>query len=622
MTKALTVPLAALGALSVKTSSDFDQAMTHSLVRFGDLSEGMRAKFEANARAIALNSTSSATELAEAYGMMADAGMKPKNALTDLAYIQQFATRNSLTLERATAFLTDSMSELGLESNNPQTQLKNMTKLGDQMTRTTEMAGVSIEELSKSLEKHGGSAMRRFNISTEEGLGLLAAFAAQGVKAGQGGQYLADHLGHRKLGQRRGLAEDAEMILTRNAAFAKRVEEQLKSKSTEGLVSRENIAMLKNFNDQMTILWHNIQDAGIEVGRVLTPALDWLNKKLIEVLKWWRGLSETTKTWVVWIGFALGVIGPFLTGLGLIFGLVTWINWTFMFWIGLITLTSFALLGLIDVFLQMTAGINIGFVDMIGAFRVGGYQISTWLASGFFEAALAWEMASTWIEGGLMQLEKAFADGAGIIYRMMLQVIKSIVGNWLMGLTKLAGALDSWIATLNTLLKPFGVSFAAGFAASMKKVTDVAMSYFDSRIDSSLKDATKRHEQFYKDIDEMQKKSAKNKKDYWTSLRGVFADDTQDQKAKENKEKGKPESPFYMGPNEPDDYDPGNKSLGDQKKQEFSVTSLRRFNLSHTGDGLSSGAVKKQQVEAKGVEHRLDKIHEQMRNQGTGATLR
>ncbi|KKL12515.1 hypothetical protein LCGC14_2535020, partial [marine sediment metagenome] len=73
--------LAAVGAISIKTFGDFDAAMTQSLAIMGDVSDVMRTDMSDAARKVALTTTFSAEEAAEAYFFLASAGMSAQQSL-------------------------------------------------------------------------------------------------------------------------------------------------------------------------------------------------------------------------------------------------------------------------------------------------------------------------------------------------------------------------------------------------------------------------------------------------------------------------------------------------------------------------------------------------------------
>lgn len=320
MTKAITIPLVALGTFAVKTAAEFDHAMNRAYATFGNVSDALKARMEQNARSIAKDSVTSALDLAKAYTDLAHAGFNAGQAVDALGTVEKFAVANSLSMGEAISTLGDAQRTLGLKSNDSATNLLNLTKLANEMTFVTTRTGVSIEELAKSLDKHGGSAARRFKIPLEETLALLAGFAEGGAKAGQAGQYLADLLGSRRLGTRVGTSGDALNVLQKNLQFVKDMKTELEKISTGSIDVTGGIKTktLDDFMGRWEKIGNRFRDIGIDVGRILEPAMDKLANVLERGIAWWDKQSASTKFWTVTIAVAVASIGPLVVGLATI----------------------------------------------------------------------------------------------------------------------------------------------------------------------------------------------------------------------------------------------------------------------------------------------------------------
>ena len=67
LTMGLTAPIIGIGVVAAKTFGDFDAAMTQSLAIMGDVEDEMRTEMAQAAREVALVTTFSAEEAAQAY---------------------------------------------------------------------------------------------------------------------------------------------------------------------------------------------------------------------------------------------------------------------------------------------------------------------------------------------------------------------------------------------------------------------------------------------------------------------------------------------------------------------------------------------------------------------------
>ena len=90
-------------------------------------------------------------------------------------------------MARATDLLTDAQSALGKTVKDPIRNIKNMTLLGDQLVKANTLANASVEQFSESLTNKAAAAMRLLNITTAEGIAVLATFADQGIKGAEAG---------------------------------------------------------------------------------------------------------------------------------------------------------------------------------------------------------------------------------------------------------------------------------------------------------------------------------------------------------------------------------------------------------------------------------------------------
>lgn len=186
--------MAGFAVASVKMAGDFDAAMTQSLAIMGDVSDAMRKDMADAAREMALVTTFSAKEAADAYYFLASAGMDAQQSMEALPVVAQFAQAGMFDLAKATDLLTDAQSALGLASEDTAENMKNMTYVGDILVKMAQKANASVEQFAISLTQKGASALKGASKSLEEGAGMLAYWADQGLKAEAAGNALAGTL--------------------------------------------------------------------------------------------------------------------------------------------------------------------------------------------------------------------------------------------------------------------------------------------------------------------------------------------------------------------------------------------------------------------------------------------
>ncbi|KKL63122.1 hypothetical protein LCGC14_2178230, partial [marine sediment metagenome] len=191
MSMKLTLPIVAVGAVSIKAFADFDDAMVQSIAIMGDVSDAMRHKMEEAAKDVARTTTFSAKKAAESYFFLASAGLDAKQSIAALPQVAIFAQAGMFNMATATDLATDAQSALGLTVDDAQQNLINLTRVTDVLVKANTLANASVIQFSESLTREAGAALKVFKIDIEEGVAVLAAFADQGVKAQLSGTGLA-----------------------------------------------------------------------------------------------------------------------------------------------------------------------------------------------------------------------------------------------------------------------------------------------------------------------------------------------------------------------------------------------------------------------------------------------
>lgn len=654
MTAAVTIPLTALGAASVKAFADFDDAMTKSVSIMGKVSAEQRKELEDTARSISRSTATSAAKLAEGLQFLASAGLDVKQSMTALPVVERFATAGAFDLARATELLADSQSALGLASKDATQHMQNMVRVSDVLVQAGNISNGSQEQFATALTNKAGAALRLLNKDLEEGVAVLAAFADQGVKgesAGTALQIVLRDLQVAALGQPEawsafGMAvydasgkmlpiadivgqlesrftkmsdaqkkQAAEMLGFQERSFAsmqqlmgssQKIREYEKALRSAGGATQEvaNVQM-QSFSSQMAILKNNVVDVGISIGQVLVPWIQKLTVYVQEATAWWRALDVETQKFLV-LGLALvAVIGP---GLLLIGKVVAFIVGLFTGWVGIIMLVGTAVALVTDMVLQMTGKGNLGILDMINNFRIGGYKIATWMTATWLMVFQSFDWVKTKILQGWEAMKLAGAELSNFLEKTFLKAARTVV---------------------NALLK---IADAMTFGLMGKKIDELqkqADQHFDKKDSARRASLLEAHASAAKNTFGLEGAHEKQKAIYESAIRDVFAEDLKTQEKTVAEKTVMPTLPGMTLPNvtlpSMDKFElpklPSESKAAGAGRQDasFSTVSLRRFALD--GPGGLSRPTAKQEVRAQGVESRLDTLIDLERNKNSNVAV-
>lgn len=169
----------------------FDQKMNESLAIMGDVSLGMRNEMEKTARTVSEDLNIAVDKAAESYYFLASAGMDARQSIEAMPAVAEFAKAGMFDMATATDLATDAQSALGLASDNSAENLENMRRVTDVLVNTNQDANASVQQFAEALTNKGATALRNVNKEIEEGAGVLAAYADQGIKGRRAGEYLS-----------------------------------------------------------------------------------------------------------------------------------------------------------------------------------------------------------------------------------------------------------------------------------------------------------------------------------------------------------------------------------------------------------------------------------------------
>jgi TP901 family phage tail tape measure protein len=364
----LTAAISGAGLGALKFASDFDSAMTEALAILPPFDQAMRKQLGNTARDVALTTTQSATQAAEAYYFLASAGITSAESLQKaLPQVAQFAQAGVLDMAQATEYLTDSIKALGLSVD------ADMGRVSDVIVKGAVASNTSVQQLAESLTTKAATSMKTFGISIEEGVAVLAAYADQGIKGTVAGERFdillrtltKSAMEHADAFKENGIAiYDNEGKLKNLADVIKQLEERFKGMSVGqkvatldalGFKAESQSAILalmgmsgsiadyekqlraaggttkeiadnqmKSFANQAELLKKQLVDAGITLGTALMPTLrDFAQNVLVpavEKLKafaeWFAQLPEPVRSVAIAVAALAAAAGPLLLALG------------------------------------------------------------------------------------------------------------------------------------------------------------------------------------------------------------------------------------------------------------------------------------------------------------------
>lgn len=182
LTKSLTVPIAALGAASIKTTADFDESMSKVQALSGATGKDFDA-LRNKAREMGATTKYSAVEASESLGFMALAGWDTQQMLDGVDGVMNLAAASGMDLAEASDLVTDYLSAFGLEA-------KDSARMADQLAYAQAHSHTTTTQLGDAF---GNSAaqMHTAGQSMETTTAILEAFANQGLKGSEAGTALS-----------------------------------------------------------------------------------------------------------------------------------------------------------------------------------------------------------------------------------------------------------------------------------------------------------------------------------------------------------------------------------------------------------------------------------------------
>ena len=356
MSKYVTVPLAGIGAASVKTAADFEKSMDNVSALSGATGDDLK-KLENLAREMGSTTQFSASEAADALGYMALAGWDTEQSMGALPGVLDLAAASNMQLAEASDMVTDYLSAFG-------EQADQAGRMADVLAYAQANSNTSTQQLGEAFKNCAVNA-NSFGLDIEQTTALLGKLGDQGLKGSEAGTALnavfrdmsskmkdgAIQIGNTSVkitdangnfksmtdiiaGVEKatdGLSESEKMVALQSTFTADSIKamgifmntgagdiEAFTNElyNSNGAASDMAATMNDNLNGQLTALGSAVEGAGISIGNALLPVIKQLVEWINNLVTWFNNLSPGIQTAITIFGLVVAAIGPVLLIVG------------------------------------------------------------------------------------------------------------------------------------------------------------------------------------------------------------------------------------------------------------------------------------------------------------------
>lgn len=495
LTTKVTLPIVGIGTAAVKTSMDFESAMS----KVASLSGAQGEQFDSlrdKALEMGAKTMYSATESAEALQYMALAGWNTEDMLNGLEPILKLAGAAGMDLGTASDIVTDGLTAMGLSA-------KDAAHFADVMAVTMSKSNTDVNQLGEAF-KYVAPLAGAMGYKIEDLSLALGLMANSGIKASQGGtslrrvlQNLSDPTGEvagamkdlgvsmfnpdgsakslydlmvELRGSMRGLSEEEQAMYANTIAGSTGLSGLLAivNASDEDFNNLANAiynadgagmemydTMTNNLKGSVTELMSALESLMISIGDLLVPLI----RKVVSMIQGWvehlNSLDETQKQQIIQIALVVAAIGPLISIVGKLFTAIS-------------TVVKFVQLLSANPVLILVAAIAAAIGGLVGTIitnwdKTKSATENVWNGIKIFVTNVVNGLLN-FIEG----LFPGFKEAGANLFRGLWEGLKSV---W----TKITDWVSNGVKTLTELLNPknwfsddgnprsgYGRSFAAG----------------------------------------------------------------------------------------------------------------------------------------------------------------
>lgn len=356
LTTHVTVPIVGLGTAAVKTTSDFESAMSKVSAISGATGSDLDA-LNQKAQEMGIKTRFSATESAEAFTYMAMAGWKTEDMLQGIDGIMALAAADGLDLATTSDIVTDALTAFGLSADDS-------GHFADVLAAAASNASTNVSLLGESF-KYAAPVAGALGYSAEDTAIALGLMANANIKGSQGGTALRSSLSRlikptddvaalmeqyglsmtNADGSMKSLGEVMEMLRTKMGGLSEAEQAQAAvtlfgqeamsgmlavinasdsdyEKLTSAIYGADGAAqqmadtMLDNLSGQLTLLKSALEGLAIQFGEILMPYIKQFVQWLQNLVQKLQEMTPEQKEQIVkWAAFA-AAIGPVLLAVG------------------------------------------------------------------------------------------------------------------------------------------------------------------------------------------------------------------------------------------------------------------------------------------------------------------
>ena len=328
MSQNLTMPILALGAVSLKTFADFEQSMLKVKAVSGATDKNFKLLTE-SAKKLGSSTMFTASQVATLQFELSKLGFNPKEILASTEAILQLAQATDTELGEAAKTTAVALNSFNAEASEAQrfadimalassSAAMDMEKFAAALPvvgATSRLAGDSFEELSAKLQVLADSGMEGGSMGTHLNK-IYSKLAKSGSTWDEGMQKLIDSnfdmvLAQEMFGDR---AFKSALILAENIDKTKKY--TIANKEASGIAKEMADIMDSGVGGAMRRMKSQLEGVAIELGQQLIPIFTKVIEKVGQVVKWFTSLSDEQKKNIVKWGLVIAAIGPVLIIIG------------------------------------------------------------------------------------------------------------------------------------------------------------------------------------------------------------------------------------------------------------------------------------------------------------------
>lgn len=362
LTKSVTVPIVGLGTAAIKTSSDFESAMSKVSAISGATGTDLD-KLNKKAQEMGAKTKFSATESAEAFTYMAMAGWKTEDMLDGIEGVMNLAAASGEDLATTSDIVTDALTAFGLSA-------KDSGHFADVLAKTSSSANTNVSMLGESF-KYVAPVAGALGYSAEDTAIALGLMANAGIKGSQAGTALRSSISRlvkptddaaammdkygisltntdgtmkplgdvmNTLREKLGGLSEAEQAQAAATLFGQEAMSGMLAiinasdsdyqSLTDSIYNADGAAqqmadtMLNNLSGQLTLLKSALEGLAIQFGEILMPYIKqfvgWLQSLVQKLQEMTLEQKEQIVKWAAFaaaIGPVLVVVGKLITGI-------------------------------------------------------------------------------------------------------------------------------------------------------------------------------------------------------------------------------------------------------------------------------------------------------------------